>query len=136
MTAPPVFWPLILWLRASTLAEVGRPVDALAAVDGAIALAEGPTPDVLGPQFAKLRGDILLVLGQMDEAGAWYRQAIEFAHLTRARMTELQATTALVRMSADGERRGVLDQLRRLYDTFTEGFDAPDVVAARELIGS
>ena len=134
MTAPPVFWPLILWLRARALANVGRPGDALDAVDQAIPLVEGGV-NVLAPQFPTLRGDLLLALGDTTGAASSYRIAIDLGQRSGARMSELQATIGLVRVSSDGARDDALGQLRALHATFTEGHDAFDVVAARELLG-
>jgi predicted ATPase/class 3 adenylate cyclase len=133
MTAPPIFWPLILWLRARTLAFAGRPQDALETIDMAMTFQEGPA-NVLAPQFPTARGDLLSALGADVDAAASYRLAVEIAQQAGARMSELQATIGLVRMTDDGERPVVLERLRELYGTFTEGFDAPDVAEARGLL--
>jgi predicted ATPase/class 3 adenylate cyclase len=133
MTAPPIFWPLILWLRARTLAFAGHTEDALEAIDLAMTFQAGPA-NVLAPQFPTVRGDLLSAIGADRDAAASYRLAIEVAQQAGARMSELQATIGLVRTSGDRKRPAVLERLRDLYGTFTEGSDAPDVAEARGLL--
>ncbi|HYF11472.1 MAG TPA: adenylate/guanylate cyclase domain-containing protein [Actinomycetota bacterium] len=135
MTAPPIFWPLILWLRARTLAYLGRPEDGLDAIDSALTFVQGPgRPDVLAAQFPAVRADLLAAVGDASGAAATYRHAIDIAHQAGARMSELQATIGLAKVTDGGERHAALEQLARVYAGFTEGLDAPDVVAAREML--
>ena len=133
MTAPPVFWPLLLTLRARTLADVGRPRDGVAAIDEAAALVQGP-PNVLATPVLVARGQLLASLGDADGSAASYRTAIEIARASGARMSELQANLGLVRLAAGTDASDALDQLRDVYAGFTEGFDAPDVAEARTLL--
>jgi tetratricopeptide (TPR) repeat protein len=134
MAAPPVFWPLMLWLRARTLAQAGRPEDGLEAVDQAMALMRGP-PNLLAPQFPVLRGDLLASLRDTEEAEASYRQAIDLTRRSGARMSEIQATIALVRLVTETEKEDARERLRDVYRAFTEGFDEPDLAEARALLG-
>jgi predicted negative regulator of RcsB-dependent stress response len=134
MAAPPVFWPLMLWLRARTLAQAGRPEDGLEAVDQAMALMRGP-PNLLAPQFPVLRGDLLASLRDTEEAEASYRQAIDLTRRSGARMSEIQATIALVRLVTETEKEDARERLRDVYSAFTEGFDEPDLAEARALLG-
>jgi predicted ATPase/class 3 adenylate cyclase len=133
MTAPPIFWPLLLSLRASTLRHVGREQEGLEALDDAMALVQGP-PNVLAPQFLVLRGDLHASIGDIEQATDAYRRAIEVAHAAGARMSELQATIGLVHVASEGLKQDAIEQLRDVYAGFTEGFDAPDVAAARDLL--
>jgi adenylate cyclase len=134
MTTPPVFWPLILAFRARTLAHAGRPVNGLEVADQAIALVRGDAANVLAPQFPILRGDLLVALGDTTQAESSYMIAIDLAQRSGARMNELQAAIALVHLSSDMNRPSALERLRAVYETFSEGFDAPDVVVARALL--
>jgi tetratricopeptide (TPR) repeat protein len=134
MTAPPVFWPLILSLRARTLAHLGRPIEGLEVVNQAAELVPSDVASVLAPQFPVLRGDLLVAIGDNRGAESSYEVAIALAQRSGARMNELQAAIALVHLSRDTDRRGAVDRLRAVYDTFSEGFDAPDVVEARALL--
>ena len=49
-------------------------------------------------------------------------------------MSELQATIGLVRLASEGEVPDAIEELREVYAGFTEGFDSPDVAAARDLL--
>jgi predicted ATPase/class 3 adenylate cyclase len=134
MTAPPIFWPLLLSLRARSLAFAGKTQDALAVVDEAIPFTGGP-PNVLAPQFPVLRGDLLAALGDNERAQESYRAAIEIAAACGARMNDLQARIGLVRVATEPERGASIDGLRQVYETFTEGFDVPPVAEARTVLG-
>jgi hypothetical protein len=50
-------------------------------------------------------------------------------------MPELRAATRLTRLRlAAGKRQDGIDALRRVYETFTEGFDTPELVEARTVL--
>ncbi|HYG72960.1 MAG TPA: hypothetical protein VEC15_11855, partial [Actinomycetota bacterium] len=76
---------------------------------------------------------LLAAVGDTSGAATTYRHAIDIAHQAGARMTELQATIGLAEVTEGRERNVVVEQLARLSAGFTEGSDAPDVVAAREM---
>jgi tetratricopeptide (TPR) repeat protein len=133
MSAPPVFWPLLVGLRARTLALVGRAREGVDALEQIGALMEGPA-NVLAPQFLVLRGDLLAQLGDTVGAETSYRSAVDLARFSGARMNELQAAVGLVRLADDARRDAALELLRETYDGFTEGSDAPDVVEAAALL--
>ncbi len=48
------------------------------------------------------------------------------------RMAQLRATTRLARIRAGDER--ARDALAAVYGSFTEGFDVPDLIAARTVL--
>ena len=132
LTTPPVFWPLVLALRAFSLAGAGKPEAALALIDEAIAFTEGN--EAIYPEFRVVRGDLILMTQPRDAAAAEdsYRAAIRGATQIGARLIELQATTRLVELlratsaTPDGSNR-----LRELYESFTGGLDEADLTAAR-----
>jgi hypothetical protein len=52
-------------------------------------------------------------------------------------MSELQAATKLIRLrerEGKGKQEERIEQLRGVYDSFTEGFDTPDLVDARAVL--
>ncbi|HEX2421060.1 MAG TPA: AAA family ATPase, partial [Acidimicrobiia bacterium] len=66
LSAPPIFWPLILGLRAQVHALAGRPERALELVDEAInADPQGPDPDQL-----VMKGNFLLMVSNPDPGAA------------------------------------------------------------------
>ncbi len=132
LSAPPVFWPLLLMIRAGASARAGRLDDARSFSEAA----EDATPetDPLAPDVTIARGDLLLALEPPDRAGAelLFERAGALAHERGGRMVELRAATRLAelrRHTASGAE--ARERLRQLLDTFTEGFTTPQVVAAR-----
>ncbi len=136
LTTPPVFWAPLLSLRAAAFAMSGRPDRALELIDEAIAF--GGTDDMDQPDFHLLRGDILSYLPNPDLAAveASYEAALRGTWATSARLTELSVRTRLVALRrAQGRSPDGTDELRSLYAWFTEGFDEPELVAARSILG-
>ena len=136
LTTPPVFWAPLLSLRAAAFAMSGRPDRALELIDEAIAF--GGTDDMDQPDFHVLRGDILSYLPNPDLAAveASYEAALRGTWATSARLTELSVRTRLVALRrAQGLSPDGTDELRSLYAWFTEGFDEPELVAARSILG-
>jgi predicted ATPase len=82
-----------------------------------------------------LKGEILIEGIQGAEGEACIERAMALAHAQGARMLELRAATSLARV---WERTGRSLDARRvlagLYSGFTEGFETPDLRAARELL--
>ncbi|MFQ5858482.1 MAG: hypothetical protein ACE5LU_23025, partial [Anaerolineae bacterium] len=77
------------------------------------------------------------------KAEACFRQAIEVAHRQRAKSWELRAVMSLCRLwqsQGKGDEGDVLSLskgrqlLAEIYGWFTEGFDTPDLKAAKVLL--
>ncbi len=87
-------------------------------------------------ELHRLRGDLLIERGAgTNEAGAAYRRALEIARAQQAKSLELRAALSVARlwrsspMAEESNRR-----LRRTLESFTEGFDTPDLMRARSLL--
>ena len=135
LTTPPVFWPLLLSVRARGFDMAGRPADGLEAIDGAIELMSGRV-NVLYPELPIVKGDLLVAAPDRGDAEEWYRHALDVARTAGARMTQLGAATRLARLRRDsgGPWEEEREALRTVYETFTEGFDVADLVEARSLL--
>ena len=75
---------------------------------------------------------------QGDEAGAEasFEKAIEVAQHQHAKTHELQAVLSLFRLlQAQGRAQQGYARLQATYAWFTEGFDRPDLVEARQVLG-
>jgi hypothetical protein len=133
LKTPPVFWPLLLSARARGFAFGGRPADGLPLIDEAIEMTgEG---NVLYPEFALLKGDLVLALTDASRAELLFQSVFDAAGDLGVRMPQLRAATRLTRLRrAAGKRPDGTDLLRGVYETFTEGFDAPDLVDARAVL--
>ena len=134
LDTPPVFWPLLLTIRARSFGLAGRPADGLVFIDEAIASFGGRT-NFLYPEMPLLKGDLLLAASGADEAEPWFQRAFEIGGAVGARMSQLRAATRLTRLRRGSSTQpGEGDILRSVYDTFTEGWDTADLVEARALL--
>ena len=133
LTAPPVFWPDLLRLRALVHGIAGLPERALELIEEAITTGG----DLANPEFLIVRGDILNSFPDPD------LEAAEQAYLIAAlgagaggfHLVELQALTRLVGLHREaGKSPDGSEELKSLYATFTEGLEEHDLVAARDLL--
>jgi predicted ATPase/class 3 adenylate cyclase len=137
LRTPPVFWPLLLSVRAGACARCGRPSEGLALIDEAIEIVGQGSGLTLLPEFHVLKGELLLALGEANGEGAesWFLRAFEGARELDARMPQLRAAIGLCRAQREG---GDAEQgsglLSATYATFTEGFTTPDLIDARDLL--
>ena len=85
----------------------------------------------------RIQGELLLQLSEPDIKGAEasFRSGLEVARSQSAKLLELRVALSLCRM-LDSEHRQteIIALLEPLYGWFTEGFDTPDLVAAREML--
>ena len=85
----------------------------------------------------RIWGDIKLAASPRgdEEAEALYRRAHDIARKQNAKFWQLQAAISLARLLLGrGDRNQALALLAPIYDGITEGFDVPDMVAARQLL--
>jgi predicted ATPase/class 3 adenylate cyclase len=129
LRTPPVFWPLLLFIRAGACGLDGRPGDGLRLIEEAIEIVGDN--NLQYPDFALLEGDLLLGMDDGEGAEARYRRAFGVAHVLGLRTPQLRAATRLSRL----ERPHGSELLRGVYETFTEGFETPDLVDARVVLG-
>jgi predicted ATPase len=86
-------------------------------------------------ELFRMKGELLRMQGEINEAEIAFRRAIAIAHGQEAKLLELRAALSLARIwpthSCPTEVRQLITSL---YQWFSEGFDLPDLVAARALI--
>ena len=86
-------------------------------------------------ETVRLRGDVLLAIGDNAGAEAGYREAIAIAQQQSAKLWELCAATSLARLWRDqGRRADARDLLAPVYGWFTEGFGTPVLQEANALL--
>jgi predicted ATPase/class 3 adenylate cyclase len=136
LTTPPVFWPGVLGLRGQAFALAGRFSHALELIDEAIVATR--SREEYDPYLRLMRGWCLANMPRPDlrMAEADYRTTIGVARTVQDRMTELAASTMLVAvLRTQGRGAGAEEkELARLYGSFTEGFDEPELVEARSML--
>ena len=135
LAPPPIFWPMVLGLRAGVHAMAGDLPRSLELVDEAIAIFE--PMGLIPPEMAIRRSQLLVGLNGPDdpEAARLLEGAIETAGQLGLRLSELEAQTRLVQLRrALGRVDDGAAALADLYDTFTEGLEEAKLVAAREVL--
>jgi DNA-binding SARP family transcriptional activator/tetratricopeptide (TPR) repeat protein len=87
-------------------------------------------------ELHRLRGDLLLELGAGDkEAEAGYQRALEIARTQGAKSFELRSALSIARLWRTSSRAEESNlQLRQTLQSFSEGFESRDLVAAREFL--
>jgi tetratricopeptide (TPR) repeat protein len=135
LTTPPVFWPLLLYVRADACARAGRLDEGLRWIDEVIEIM-GPR-NTMSPEFYLTKADLLLAGEEAHRADAeeWFRRAYRHAEEFDARMSQLRAALGLYR--ADPTRRDAesgYDLLRAIFPTFREGLDTPDLIEAATVL--
>jgi DNA-binding SARP family transcriptional activator/predicted ATPase len=128
--------PYYLSLLAQVYQKAGRAEEGLACIDEALSEARTHNERWWDAELHRLRGELMLMHGaDASDAEAALLRAIEIARSQQARSLELRATMSLARLWSAQRRT---DDARRwlgdVYNWFTEGFETPDLQAARLLL--
>ena len=128
--------PYYLSLLASACYEAGQTEDGLVAVDEAMAESEAHNERWWDAELHRLHGELLWMRGADDaEVEAALFRASETARAQQARSLELRAAMSLARFwRARNRPDDARSLLSDVYAWFTEGFDTPDLQAARLLL--
>jgi class 3 adenylate cyclase/tetratricopeptide (TPR) repeat protein len=139
------------WLAAS-LVTAGREEEAIAILDTVIADVNERGEMIGAPEHHRVRAEALGSLAEKRHSPSLLRDALQsndnalqVARAQGATLLELRAAVTRVRLFArpiddDSEKaRSALETeakalLRKVYDTFTEGFDSPDMREAAALL--
>jgi predicted ATPase/DNA-binding winged helix-turn-helix (wHTH) protein len=129
---------MFLGEMAEDFGRAGRIVDALAAVEQAIARSEHNEERWLIAELLRVKGELLLLQapqGTAPMAENHFRQALDWARRQGDLAWELRAATSFARLLRDqGRSTEAVALLQPVYDRFTEGFDTADLKAAGELL--
>lgn len=115
--------------------RAGRLEEGLRAVGDAFAVAERHGIVFWNAELHRRRGELLLASGDRGAAEACFQEALNCARVQQARSLELRAAVSLARLHVE-EAQGATarDILRPLYESFSEGFDTPDLCEARHVL--
>jgi tetratricopeptide (TPR) repeat protein len=126
-------WYLALLADAQLRAR--RPNDALASLDEAFRDVDQMNVRWVLADLRRLEATALVHKNDPNGAEASLDRAIGVAREQRAKSLELRACTDLARLwCGQGKHRRAGELILPVLDWFTEGFDAPDLVAARALV--
>jgi len=115
----------------------GQLDEALAAADEALALSGRDGESFHTPELFRIRGRILSLRSPSDppEVERWLVRGLNLARRQSALAWELRAATNLAGLWRDAARRDeAREVLAGVYGQFTEGFETPDLAAARRLL--
>jgi predicted ATPase/DNA-binding winged helix-turn-helix (wHTH) protein len=128
-------WQLSVMARA--LAGVGKPAEALTALDEALSRCERFGEGWCRPELIRIKTEVLLQKTG-DVTPAIVRQLAEALLLARnqgARAWEIRIATTLAQLRLrEGRKREAIDVLTPVYNELTEGFSTPDVQLAKTLL--
>jgi len=120
-------------MQVEVLLLAGRPDDALLAIAEGKEICARVGERTLEPELYRLEGEALDMLGLRENAIAASSLAMERARELRALSLELRAALQLHRLA---KTSASLEQLRQVYHRFSEGFDKPDLQAARSYLNA
>jgi predicted ATPase len=124
---------------AEAFSRTGRVHEGLAAIDEALSISSATGERFCEAELHRIRGELLLLARPPELrnalAEAEFRRALAIAGNQSAKSMELRAAVSLARQTL--RTRRPLDApaiLNRVYESFTEGWDTPDLLDARQLI--
>ena len=124
--------------QAHVLGRIGRPRQALEAIDKAIAICDRLNERWFFPELLRFKGEIVLGAGGANAAASaeeLFRSALGWARRQGALSWELRAATSLARLKQTQGRTGESrDCLAPVYGRFGEGFTTGDLRTAAALL--
>ena len=128
--------PYYLGLLGSALIDSGRPADADATLNKALSVAEESHDRCHEAELHRLKGELALTNGRSPEAAeTHFQRSIEIANHQQSKAWELRATTSLARLYQKQKRHAeARDRLSVAHAKFTQGFETPDLRAAKSLL--
>jgi tetratricopeptide (TPR) repeat protein len=120
---------------ALTLARAGQVDDADVAIDKAMACGEPTRLHFYLPEVMRIKGEFLASGLHSSEAESWFSRSLDLAREQSALAWELRTATSLAHLwGRQGRHDKAQCVLRSVYDRFTEGFETPDLSAAKRLL--
>jgi class 3 adenylate cyclase/tetratricopeptide (TPR) repeat protein len=130
-----LFLPINNGYFAWALAQGGQLHEALVVADNALRLVEQRSERWCLPEILRLKGEVLLARGMMNEAEAILLEAVKTSRRLGMRGWELRAVISLGTLWQDfGRSAETCDLVSQILGSFTEGKDTMDVRKARCLL--
>jgi tetratricopeptide (TPR) repeat protein len=128
--------PLFLVLSAALSVKAEDPQQGLAAVAEAQTLSAAMGQRFMEPECHRLDGECRLIAGgSVEQADLSFERAIHSARELGARSFELRALVSRARLNLPAQQRiESRTALADLYNSFTEGFETPDMREANALL--
>jgi class 3 adenylate cyclase/predicted ATPase len=124
--------PYYLGLLGTALVESGPAIDAEAALDKALSVAEESRDLCHEAELHRLKGELATRHDGNNAAEVNFHKSIEIARRQQSKAFELRATTSLARLYQRTNRRNEAQvKLSAVLTSFTEGLATPDLKDAR-----
>ena len=127
-----------LALLSEAYGKAGHVEEGLAVMSEALAVVHNTGEHFYEPELYRLKGELLLALSQDNQAGAegCFCQAIDIARHQRTKSLELRAVISLSRLwKKQVKKEEAQKMLSEIYGWFTEGFNTPDLIEAKSILG-
>jgi predicted ATPase len=122
---------------AAAHASLGQPEIGLSLLDDALQTVETTSERFFEAELYRLRGELLLMLGNRDRVEGEFRRALAVARQQQARFWELRASMSMARLWRDqGRTQEAREMLAPVHDWFTEGFSTRDLKEAKALLAA
>jgi DNA-binding SARP family transcriptional activator/predicted ATPase len=123
-------------LLADVCLRAHEPERGLREIENGLAAARQNNERWWDAELHRLRGELLVARGAgASEGDAAYRRALQIASAQGAKSLELRVAISLARLwGAAPASSGIGELLARTFGSFSEGFDTPDLIAARDLL--
>jgi predicted ATPase len=131
--------PHDLAMQAEACGKAGQADEALRLLSEAQEAVERTGERSQEAELHRIRAELLLAqdAGHETDAEQSLGRALAVARAQEARLWELRAARSLARLRRAQDRRAeARDLLAPVYGWFTEGFDTPDLIEAKELLDS
>jgi DNA-binding SARP family transcriptional activator len=87
------------------------------------------------PELHRLMGEVLILLRDFSKAENHFENALSIAREQEAKSWELRAATSLAKLwHEQGRSEDARALLESIYTWFTEGFDTPDLINAKQVL--
>ena len=124
-----------LYYMAEIYCAAGRVENGLAAISKAEQIERKTGEGRYKSPLQRVKGDLFLLMGDEIAAKEAYIHAIGIAQSERTKLFELEAAKHLALLMINQDKIDKANQiLQDVYDWFTEGFDTPILIEARDLL--
>jgi predicted ATPase len=134
-TGAVVWIPYFFGLLAQACRIAGQLEEATALLDEVLQIVDKTGERWFAAELHRQKGRLLLCQGRIEAAEELYWKALSLAKEQEAKLWELRASVSLARVRRhQGRHAEARNLLAPVYCWFTEGFDTPDLRAAKTLL--
>jgi predicted ATPase len=128
--------PYYLSLLADVCLRAHEPERGLVEIEKGLASARESNQRWWDAELHRLRGELLVARGaDASEGDAAYRRALQIASTQKAKSLELRVAVSLARLwRTSSQSSETMELLARTLGSFSEGFETPDLVLARNIL--